>query len=95
VAGGRRPRRQGRPHRAVRTRSQPWASRGRRARHERAAVDAGGVVLRYGHFYGPGTYLPAEQTPEPRIHVHEAARRTAELLDTPSGIVEVVENPAA
>ena len=59
--------------------------------HERAVLDAGGVVLRYGYFYGPGTYHPDDRAPDPAIHVEEAARRTVEALDAPSGVIEVVE----
>jgi uncharacterized protein YbjT (DUF2867 family) len=62
--------------------------------HEELVLDAGGVVLRYGRFYGPGTYsgdggaLPAP----PRIHVDEAARRTVGALDAaPGSLLEVVE----
>lgn len=60
------------------------------AEHERMVLDAGGVVLRYGMFYGPGTYSekPHGRT---RIHVDEAARRTVELLDAESGVYEVLE----
>jgi uncharacterized protein YbjT (DUF2867 family) len=61
--------------------------------HERLVLDAGGVVLRYGVFYGPGTY-GGESPPEsgPRIHVDEAARRTVEALDAPAGsVLEIVE----
>jgi nucleoside-diphosphate-sugar epimerase len=62
------------------------------AEHERLVLDAGGVVVRYGTFYGPGTYSGADRTPPPpRIHVDEAARRTMELLDAPSGIVVIAE----
>jgi nucleoside-diphosphate-sugar epimerase len=51
--------------------------------HERMVLDAGGVVLEYGTFYGAGTY-GGERVPDPpRIHVEEAARRTLELLDAP------------
>jgi len=57
---------------------------------ERAVLGFGGVVLRYGRFYGSGTYH-AEPPDPPRIQIDEAARRTAALLDAPSGIVEVVE----
>jgi nucleoside-diphosphate-sugar epimerase len=56
---------------------------------ERAVLTAGGVVLRYGQFFGPGTYYEAEPPPPPRIHVDEAARRTVELLDSPRGIIVV------
>ena len=59
-------------------------------RLERAVLGVGGVVLRYGRFYGSGTYH-AEPPDPPRIQIDEAARRTATLLDAPSGIVEVVE----
>jgi nucleoside-diphosphate-sugar epimerase len=61
--------------------------------HERMVLDAGGVVVRYGRFYGPGTYHPEEgDRPEPpAVHVAEAARRTLPLLDAPSGIVTVAD----
>lgn len=58
---------------------------------ERRVLEFGGVILRYGQFYGPGTYHPTELPDPPRIHVDEAARRTAELLDAPTGIIEIVE----
>jgi nucleoside-diphosphate-sugar epimerase len=61
------------------------------AEHERLVLDAGGVVLRYGTFYGPGTYGGDRVPPPPRIHVEEAARATVALLQAPSGIVEIVE----
>ena len=57
---------------------------------ERAVLGFGGVVLRYGRFYGSGTYH-AEPPDPPRIQIDEAARRTAALVDAPSAIVEVVE----
>ena len=57
---------------------------------ERTVLGFGGVVLRYGRFYGSGTYH-AEPPEPPRIQIDDAARRTAVLLDAPSGIVEVVE----
>jgi hypothetical protein len=59
--------------------------------HERMVLDAGGVVLRYGQFYGPGTYYEDEPPGPPRIEIDAAARRTVELLDAPSGVVEIVE----
>jgi nucleoside-diphosphate-sugar epimerase len=61
------------------------------AAHERAVLDAGGVVLRYGRFYGPGTYHPDDRAADPAIHVEEAARRTVAALDAPSGVIEIVE----
>ena len=48
-------------------------------------------MLRYGQFYGPGTYYEDEPPGPPRIEIDAAARRTVELLDAPSGVVEIVE----
>jgi uncharacterized protein YbjT (DUF2867 family) len=56
---------------------------------ERTTLEAGGVVLRYGLFYGPGTWEP---TSGPRVHVEEAARRTIEAIGAPSGVIVVVES---
>ena len=59
-------------------------------------LDFGGVVLRYGQFYGPGTYWETEVPPPPRIHIDEAARRTVAALDAePAAVIEVVEPDAA
>jgi nucleoside-diphosphate-sugar epimerase len=64
-----------------------------RAEHERLVLDAGGVVVRYGIFYGPGTYSgPHRIPPHPRIHVDEAARRTLPLLEAASGVVVIAED---
>jgi nucleoside-diphosphate-sugar epimerase len=57
---------------------------------ERTVLAIGGIVLRYGRFYGPGTYH-AEPPEPPRVEIDDAARQTAALLDAPSGVVEVVE----
>jgi nucleoside-diphosphate-sugar epimerase len=63
------------------------------AEHERLVLAAGGVVLRYGTFYGPGTYSGSGKVPPPpRIHVDEAARRTVALLTAPSGVVVITED---
>ena len=59
--------------------------------YEKSVLDAGGVVIRYGQLYGPDTYYPTEPPPPPRIHIDSAARRTVPVLDTPPGIVEIVE----
>ena len=56
---------------------------------ERMVLEFGGVVLRYGRLYGPGTFYEAELPPRPRIHVDEAARRTAGLLEAESGVVTI------
>lgn len=60
--------------------------------HERMVLHEGGVVLRYGRFYGPGTYHEEDRPEPPFVHVAEAARRTVELLEAPSDVVEVVED---
>jgi nucleoside-diphosphate-sugar epimerase len=60
--------------------------------HERQVLHFGGVVLEYGQLYGPGTYYEDEVPEPPRISVDAAARRTAELLDAPSGVVVVAED---
>jgi NAD(P)-dependent dehydrogenase (short-subunit alcohol dehydrogenase family) len=58
---------------------------------ERSVLDAGGVLIRYGQLYGPGTFYEHEKPSPPRISVDDAARRTMPVLDAPSGIVELVE----
>ncbi|MBS1679176.1 MAG: NAD(P)H-binding protein [Actinobacteria bacterium] len=55
------------------------------------AYDGIGVVLRYGQFYGPGTYYEATPPDPPRIEIGAAAHRTLAALDAPSGVVEIVE----
>jgi uncharacterized protein YbjT (DUF2867 family) len=61
--------------------------------HEQMVLDAGGVVVRYGMFYGPDTYSEdGKLLPPAKVHIDEAARRTVELLDAPSGVVTVAEN---
>jgi nucleoside-diphosphate-sugar epimerase len=62
--------------------------------HENAVVAAGGTVLRYGLFYGPGTFFPADPPPHPRIHIDEAARRTLQFLGGPGGIFTITEQEA-
>ncbi|MGY0498696.1 NAD-dependent epimerase/dehydratase family protein [Nocardia sp. FBN12] len=61
------------------------------ATHESAVLDAGGVVLRYGQFYGPGTYYESTPPAHPRIHVDTAAARTIDLLEAPTGVVAVTD----
>jgi uncharacterized protein YbjT (DUF2867 family) len=67
-----------------------WTPPGRAdviAAHEQQVLDAGGVVVRYGQLYGPGTYYEDELPSHPRISVDDAARRTVPLLTAPSGVV--------
>lgn len=64
------------------------AGRGRAADDlERQVLDAGGVVVRYGQLYGPGTYYPDSLPSDPRIHVDAAARATPPLIQAPPAVV--------
>lgn len=58
---------------------------------ERLVLEAGGVVLRYGQLYGPGTYHPDELPSPPRVHVDEAARRTVAALDASPGVLTIAD----
>jgi nucleoside-diphosphate-sugar epimerase len=58
---------------------------------ERSVLDFGGVVVRYGQLYGPGTYYEHELPPHPRVHVDEAARRTIDALDLERTIVTIAD----
>ncbi len=62
--------------------------------HERMVLMAGGVVIRYGQFYGPGTYYESEPPPPPRIQVDDAARQTLPALAAPAGLTIVVDDRA-
>lgn len=55
---------------------------------ERAVLHVGGFVLRYGQFYGPGTYHEGQPPSPPRVHVDEAARRTVEAR---AGVLEILD----
>jgi hypothetical protein len=64
--------------------------------HESAVISAGGTVLRYGQFYGPGTFYEKAPPPAPRVHVDEAARRTMPFLSGPRGTFTITdEEPAS
>jgi uncharacterized protein YbjT (DUF2867 family) len=63
--------------------------------HENAIVAVGGTVLRYGLFYGPGTFFENELPPQPRIHVDDAARRTMPHLAGRPGICTIAEDDDA
>ena len=57
---------------------------------ERSVLAESGVVLRYGQFYGPGTYN--EQPPkEPRVQIDRAAERTVAALGEPTGVVVIID----
>lgn len=53
---------------------------------------AGGVVLRYGQWYGPGTYHRDEPPPPPRVHIDSAARCTVEALALAPGTYIVTDD---
>ncbi len=60
--------------------------------HERLVLESGGVVIRYGQLYGPGTYHETPPASGPRIHIDVAGRRTLEALDMPArSILTLVE----
>ena len=58
---------------------------------ERSVLAEGGVVLRYGQFYGPGTYNEQKLPNEPRVQIDRAAERTVETLSAPTGIVVIID----
>jgi D-arabinose 1-dehydrogenase-like Zn-dependent alcohol dehydrogenase len=60
--------------------------------HERVVLEIGGVVVRYGQLYGPGTFYENQLPPQPRIHVDDAARRTPPLILAPSGVVVLADD---
>jgi len=53
---------------------------------EATVLDSGGAVVRFGQFYGPGTYYESELPDHPRIHIDTAARRAYEAMNA-EGIV--------
>jgi nucleoside-diphosphate-sugar epimerase len=64
------------------------------AEHERAVLQAGGVVIRYGQLYGPCTYYETALPEPPRVHVDDAARQTVPAIGVPAGITIVVDDRA-
>jgi uncharacterized protein YbjT (DUF2867 family) len=70
------------------------AGRAATSGHERAVLESGGVVIRYGQFWGPGTYYASAPPDPPRIHVDDAARLTLPALGVPAGVTMVVDDRA-
>lgn len=58
---------------------------------ESSVLAAGGVVLSYGQFYGPGTYNEHAVPAEPRVQIDRAADLTVKALSEPSGVVVIVD----
>ncbi len=75
-----------------------WLIDGRRpasVQHlERQALAARAVVLRYGQWYGGGTYHPIAPDP-PCVHIDTAARLTVDALDLSSGVYTVTDDGLA
>ena len=73
-----------------------WSLRGDSAaavdEMEQMVLAAGGVVLRYGQFYGPGTYHEGRLPDGVRVDIETAARRTLDALDAPSGILTSIDD---
>ncbi|MBS2962256.1 NAD(P)H-binding protein [Actinocrinis puniceicyclus] len=59
--------------------------------HEQRVLKVGGVVVRYGQFYGPDTFYEHEVPSRPRIHVDAAARETVPLITAASGVFVLAE----
>jgi nucleoside-diphosphate-sugar epimerase len=73
----------------------PGSRRAATAEHEHAVLQAGGVVIRYGRLYGPGTHYETSAPEPPRIHVDDAARQTLPTLAVPPGVTIVADDRAA
>jgi uncharacterized protein YbjT (DUF2867 family) len=58
---------------------------------EQAVLGTGGVVLRYGQFYGPGTYFPEAPPGDPRVSLDRAVTATVDTLDLPSGTYTITD----
>jgi len=57
-------------------------------------IESGGVVIRYGQLWGPGTYYETEPPRPPRIHVDDAARLFVPVLEAPAGLTIVADDRA-
>ncbi|GAA3753708.1 NAD(P)H-binding protein [Microbacterium kribbense] len=59
---------------------------------ERSVLEIGGVVLRYGQFYGPDTFHTQAQPTPPRVRVDRAAEATVAALREPTGILVITDD---
>lgn len=60
--------------------------------HEAEVLAAKGTVLRYGQFYGPGTFYEVDPPPQgPTIHIDAAARATMAFLSGPPGVFTIAD----
>src|SRR5207248_7067109 len=62
------------------------------AEFEHLVLNANGIVVRYGQWYGPGTYHRLAPPPPPRIHIDRAAQRTLEALTTTESVLTLAED---
>jgi nucleoside-diphosphate-sugar epimerase len=58
---------------------------------ERETLAYPGIVLRYGAFYGPGTWNSSAPASGPVVEVTAAAQQTARALEAAPGIYEVTD----
>jgi hypothetical protein len=58
---------------------------------ERSVLSIGGTIIRYGQFYGDGTYYEEPPRLGPIVHVDTAARRTLVALATDVALLTVVD----
>lgn len=56
---------------------------------EAIVLAAGGTIVRFGRFYGPGTYYESELPGEPRIQIDTAAKRAFEAIDAAGVLIAV------
>src|SRR5262245_13120754 len=63
--------------------------------HENGGISSRGTVLRYGLFYGSGTWYGSEPPPAPRTHIDDAARRTMQFLSGPRGTFTLTDEEDA
>ena len=64
------------------------------AEHERMVLGTGGVVIRYGQFFGPGTFYGDKAPKPPRIQIDDAAFQTLAALEAPAGVTLVIDDRA-
>lgn len=59
---------------------------------EQMVLGIGGVVVRYGRLYGPGTYYPSTLPPQPRVHVDTAASRTVPAVEMTAAVLTIIDD---
>lgn len=59
---------------------------------EDRVYEVDGLVLRYGQFYGPGTWSEHAPKGDSVVSVDNAAAQTVALLEEPGGIIQVLDS---